>query len=169
VTTLNPEHLIEQAERLIFSPRAGPPRQVDLRRAIASAYYAVFHLCMTSAADEFVGVTQRSSNRYTLVYRSINHRTLKDFCTEARKQAPPTKLSPYFPAGGFSANIRAFAGAVVELQQTRHEADYDPRPRFAASDAKVAISVARSAIQQFHAASDEHRKTFLTLLVCPPR
>jgi hypothetical protein len=39
---LNPEHLLQQAERLIQPPPAGPPRQVDLRRAISGAYYDAF-------------------------------------------------------------------------------------------------------------------------------
>lgn len=36
---LNPEHLLEQAERLIEPPAAGPPRQVDVRRAVAIAMW----------------------------------------------------------------------------------------------------------------------------------
>jgi hypothetical protein len=36
---LNPEHLFEQAEKLVIPPPAGPPRQVDIRRAVSAAYY----------------------------------------------------------------------------------------------------------------------------------
>lgn len=169
MTTLNPDHLFEQAERLIAPARAGSPRQVDLRRAISSAYYGLFHFCLTAAADEFAGVTQRATSRYTLIYRSIDHRTLKDLCVEARKQTPPVKYVPYFPAGGFSTHIQAFSTAAIELQEKRHRADYNPQPRFRTSDAKLAISTARSAVHRFQAASEEHRKAFLTLLVCPPR
>src|SRR5215216_7618181 len=43
VAILNPEHLFDQAEKLILSPPAGRPRQVDIRRAISAAYYGVFH------------------------------------------------------------------------------------------------------------------------------
>jgi hypothetical protein len=50
VTILNPDHLLEQADKLISPPAAGPPRQVDLRRAISSAYYGLFHSCLTAAA-----------------------------------------------------------------------------------------------------------------------
>jgi hypothetical protein len=169
VTTLNPDHLIEQAERLIVPPRAGPPRQVDLRRAISSAYYAVFHCCLTAAADEFVGSSLRATSRYALAYRSINHRTLKDLCVEARKHTPPAKLLTYFPTSGFGANIQAFAYATIELQEKRHQADYNPQPRFRAADATLAASTARRAVEQFQLASVAHRKAFLTLLICPPR
>jgi hypothetical protein len=169
VTTLNADHLIEQAERLIVPPRGGSPRQVDLRRAISAAYYGVFHFCLTMAADELVGVTQRATSRYALVYRSINHRSLRELCLEAQKRTPPARFLPYAPGGGFGADIQAFAAFANELQQKRHLADYDPLPRLRTSDAKLAIDTARTAILRFQAASEEHRKAFLTLLVCPPR
>ena len=166
---LNPDHLFEQADKLISPLPAGPPRQVDLRRAISSAYYGLFHSCLAAAADEFVGFTQRATGRYALVYRSIDHKTLRELCNEARKQTPPVKYVPYFPSGGFDANIQAFSTAAIELQQKRHGADYNPQPRFRTSDALLAVSTARSAVQRFKAANDEHRRMFVTLLVCPPR
>ena len=54
MATLNPDHLLDQAERLTTAPGSGPPRQADLRRAISTAYYAVFHAIATDAADQFV-------------------------------------------------------------------------------------------------------------------
>lgn len=88
---------------------------------------------------------------------------------EAKKQIPPAKYARYFPAGGFDANLQAFSTAAIELQEKRHLADYNPQPRFRTSDAKLAISAARSAVRRSQTASTEHRKAFLTLLVCPPR
>ena len=166
---LNPDHLFEQAEKLVAPPPAGPPRQVDLRRAISSAYYGLFHFTLISLADELVGVTQRASSRYWLVYRSIDHRTLKDICIEVQKPTPPQKYAPYFPANGFGPNIQAFAIAAIELQEKRHRADYDPQPRFRTSDARLATATARSAVRRFSRASIERRRAFLTLLLCPPR
>jgi len=164
-----PDHLYEQAEKLVAPPPAGPPRQVDLRRAISAAYYRLFHFCLTAAADEFVGVGQRVTTRYALVYRSIDHKTLRDLCAEAKKQTPPAKYAPYVPTGGFDPNIQAFSTAAIDLQEKRNRADYNPELRFRTSDAKLAISAARSAVQRFRTAGEEHRKAFLTLLVCPPR
>jgi hypothetical protein len=165
----NPDHSFEQAEKLVAPPSAGPPRQVDLRRAISAAYYGVFHFCLAAAADEFVGATQRGTSRYTLVYRSIDHKTLKDLCAEAKKPTPPAKYLPYIPLGGFGSNIQAFATAAIELQEKRHLADYNPEPRFRTSDAKLAVGTARSAVHRFQTADEEHRKAFLTLLICTPR
>lgn len=91
---LNPDHLFEQAEKLIGPPPAGRPRQVDVRRAISSAYYGLFHFILTEVADEFVGVTQRASDRYALVYRSISHAIFKQLCSETKKAMPSAKYAP---------------------------------------------------------------------------
>jgi hypothetical protein len=121
------------------------------------------------AADEFAGVAQRATSRYALVYRSIDHKVLKDLCVEAKKQTPAARFLPYLPAGGFGADIQAFSTVAIELQEKRHMADYNPQPRFRTSDAKLAISAARSAVHLFLAANEQHRKVFLTLLICSPR
>jgi hypothetical protein len=146
LTILNPEHLIDQAERLIAQVPPRRPRQVDLRRAISSAYYAVFHAMLAAAADQFVGATKRSSSQYSLVYRSIDHATIRDMCSQAQKQSISRRFAHYAPRSGFGANIQAFAAAVVDMQKMRHEADYDPSIFVARSDALLAISAARLAL-----------------------
>jgi hypothetical protein len=163
------EHLFEQAYRLAAGSTTGRPRQVDLRRAISSAYYGLFHFVLASLADEFVGINQRASNRYALVYRSVDHRTLKDLCIEAKKRNPSGRYLRYLPPGGFGAEIQEFSVFAVELQERRHSADYDPLARFRRSDVTLSIDTARDAIRLLASASTQRRKTFLTLLLCPPR
>jgi hypothetical protein len=165
---LNPDHLLEQAQLMIVPPPAGPPRQVSLRRAISNAYYAIFHATLTAAGDEFIGVTQRSNDRYTLVYRSINHKALRDLCDAATKSQLPARLARYVPAG-FDPQIKAFATAAVELQERRHSADYDPSVRFRSADAIFALKTSRAALESLRDATMESRKMFLSLLLFPPR
>jgi hypothetical protein len=165
----NPDHLFEQADRLSASALAGPSRQTALRRAISAACYGFFHFCFAAATDEFVGATQCATSRYALVYRSIDHKALKDLCVEASKPTPAARYRPYFPPSRFGPGIRAFSTAAIELREKRHLADYNPLPRFRTSDAKLAVSTARSAVHRFQTAEEDHRKAFLTLLACPPR
>jgi len=169
MSTFRPDHLLEQALQLINPPPSGPPRQADIRRAISSAYYAVFHLTMTALADEFIGRSHRSTPRYALVYRRIDHRALRELCIEVLRPSPTRKYAPYIPANGFGADIEAFCFAATELQQQRHTADYDPIPRFLKLDALVAINAARNAVLCFTQATPAHRRAFLTILLCPPR
>jgi len=72
-------------------------------------------------ADEFVGVTQQATSRYALVYRSIDHRILRDICTEAKKQTSSTKYAAYLPAKGFGKYIQEFATiAIRSSRKTAH-------------------------------------------------
>jgi hypothetical protein len=169
LTILNPDHLFDQARRLIRPPSAGAPRQVDLRRAISNAYYGVFHFVLTAAADEFAGVTQRASAQYALVYRHIDHRRFRELCNEIRKPSLPGKYVALAPEAGFSQAMKGFAAVAVDLQLKRHLADYDPQSSYSPSDAAFAIDSAVTAIQSFKSAVREERKMFLTLLVFPPR
>ena len=165
---LSPDHLFEQADKLV-GPSAGRPRQVDIRRAISASYYAIFHAIITAAVDQFIGVTNRDQSRYGLVYRSVNHAWLRDLCKEVQKPTLSNKFKPYAPPQGFGPNITDFAAAVVELQERRHSADYDVMIRMNRSDAVVAIATARAALDRFDKASGEQRLAFLSLLLFQPR
>jgi hypothetical protein len=168
VAVLNPNHLFEQANKLI-TIQAGPPRQVDIRRAISAAYYATFHATITAAADQFIGITNRDTNRYGLVYRSVSHAWLRDLCREVQKSTPSNRFKPYAPSNGFGPNITAFAAALVELQEKRHAADYDIMIRMNKSDAELAISTAKAALRRFSKASQAARLAYLSVLLFPPR
>jgi hypothetical protein len=165
----NPDHLLEQADRLVTRHGGRAPRQADLRRAISSAYYALFHAILTEAADDFAGKTQRHTPRYSLVYRSIDHRSLRSLCEEVRKVTLPAKYTSYLPKGGFGSDLKAVATAIVDLQEKRHAAEYDPRFRGRTSDAILAVATARTALALFRRLSRAQRRAFISLLVFSPR
>jgi hypothetical protein len=168
VTIPNVEHLLEQADRLIAPSGRGAPRQVDLRRAISNAYYALFHAVSIAGADQFVGRARQSEQQYALVYRSVEHRALRQLCEDLGKTTLPAKYEPYIPRQGLGVGIGAFALAVVDLQAKRHSADYDPMIRLTAPDAQMAIRTARRALALFNIAR-RSRMVFLMLLLFPPR
>jgi hypothetical protein len=164
---LNPDHLFEQADKLIEGP--GRPRQVDLRRAVSSSYYGLFHAILTAAADEAVGSTLRLTPSYSLAYRSIDHRALRSLCVEIQKPMLSAKYRRYAPNGGFSRFMREFAASVVELQDARSAADYDPLTFLRRSDALLAVRIARRAVGRFKRAQAKSQTAFLALLLFPPR
>ena len=169
LTILNADHLLEQAERLTKPLTSGPPRQADIRRAVSSAYYSVFHAALTAAGDILVGRTHRSSRRYALVYRGIDHRGLRSLCADARKSPVPNKYKSYLPTRGFGQDLLTFASTVIVLQDARHEADYDPRRRFRASEAKLTVDLARTGLIHWDRVPTDEKATFLTMLAFPPR
>jgi hypothetical protein len=104
-----------------------------------------------------------------LVYRSVDHAWLRSLCEDLRKSTLAAKYAPHVPAGGLGPNIIAFATAVLELQQKRHSADYDPMIRVKSADAVIAARTARAAVARFGAANATEREAFLSLLAFPPR
>jgi len=168
MSVLDPDHLLEQAERLIAST-AGTARQVDLRRAISNAYYALFHAVTTEAADDLVGKTHRQTPRYQLVYRSIEHKSLFRLCEDIVKTKLPARYAGHEPTGGFGPDLQAFANAIVDLQEKRNLADYDSLFRVTKSEAVVAVETGRTALMRFKTANRTLRKAFLSLAVFSPR
>lgn len=169
MATLNPEHLFEQAERLIQPPLAGAPRQVDLRRAVSAAYYAVFHAILRAVADELIGPSKQNTPEYDLVYRSLGHARLREFCEDVKKSTLPAKMKSYAPSTGFGPKIRALAATVVELQEKRHRADYDPVWKVKTADATATILAGRSGVNGLGQVDKTERRRFLALLTFPPR
>jgi hypothetical protein len=169
LATLNPEHLFDQADALAARQKVGRPRQVDIRRSISASYYGLFHAVLTAAADLVIGQYNRSEPRYGLVYRSIDHKWLREFCRDVLRQTLPDRYRQYSPQAGFSADLKAFATAVVELQEKRHTADYDPMVQMEQSDAILLTRTARAALTKFQNAEADERAIFLTLLLFEPR
>ena len=134
-------------------------------------YYAVFHAVMNAAADQIVGVgADRSApNLYTLVYRSVDHASLRGLCQDITRSTLAPKYAPFAPAGGFNSNLKSFAAEVAELQEKRHSCDYDPLFRVTKSGATLAISAARAALNQFDHVPTDEKVVFLSLLLFKAR
>jgi len=71
--------------------------------------------------------------------------------------------------GHFGVHIRECAASFMDLQDTRHKADYDPSAPVTLSEAKAAIERAEGALQRFGAAPEAEKRLFLTLLHFRPR
>jgi uncharacterized protein (UPF0332 family) len=152
------EDLFEQADVLVARGR-----QADLRRAISAAYYGLFHFALTEAADMVVGIADRSSARYSLVYRSIDHSRLRQL--SAQLTNPQSLL---LAPGGFGT-VADFARIAGNLHEQRIRADYDPSAEYTVDEATTAISMAREAITWFQQGTKEQQRALLTLLLFKPR
>jgi hypothetical protein len=144
-------------------PAAGAPRQADLRRAVSSSYYALFHAVLSGAGDLIVGQARRNTAIYSLVYRTPNHRAVKKLFNQILSHNPKDPIQSYLPEGGFGADAIAFARAFVELQEKRERSDYDPLYRISASEAALAIATGRAALIHWAAMPREQRETILLL------
>jgi hypothetical protein len=159
----DPEEILRRAEALAGNSLA---TQTDLRRAISAAYYAVFHFCLTAAADMICGATNRSKPQYSLVYRSVDHARLRGLCDQLRGSKPGNVA--FIPSGGFGA-IADFARNTANLYEQRISADYDPSESYAAAGVSVVISDARKAIDWFRSCTQEQQEAFLMQLLFKSR
>ena len=149
MSIVNPRDLIGIA-RLLASGSPGQPSQTELRRAVSSAYYALFHALAQSCADMLAGTgsSVRSATAWTRVYRSLEH-------GHARNQCDNQSAMIEFPDG-----IRNFGRAFIWLQGHRHKADYDPEARFDRDEAMLLIEVSNDALIKFENTSVADRRAF---------
>ena len=160
----DPDELLAQADALAGKPS---PTQTDLRRAISSAYYAVFHFCLAAAADMVFGAAARPTAGYSVAYRSVDHARLRGLC-EQLKGAKPQNDVPIIPAGGYG-RMADFARLAGSLYEERISADYDPSRSYTAAEVRVVISNARQAITWFRSCTEEQQEAFLTMLLFKQR
>ena len=143
---MNPHDLIEAA-RALTDVGCEHPTQARLRRAVSTAYYAVFHCLAGTAADLLIG---RSRNEaWHQVYRALEHGKARNAC---RHQWAMQR---------FPTEIRDFAEAFVMLQDRRHEADYALDDRYDKLDVLSAIDRAENAIAGLDQADIGHRRSFV--------
>ncbi|MBC6436689.1 MAG: hypothetical protein GDA52_00810 [Rhodobacteraceae bacterium] len=147
---MQPLDLIRTARKTARSQAAVRPRQSDLRRAISTAYYALFHALCMNYADCLIGRTgsDRSKRAWQQAYRTVEH-------GDARKRCANQNTISEFPT-----EIRDFALQFRTLQQKRHSADYDPHARFTRTEVDTDIDVAERVIKGFDLVSLKDRRAF---------
>jgi hypothetical protein len=160
----DPFHLFELADALIENHK----NETDLRRAISTAYYGVFHFILRYVADTIAGNGNRSTELYNMVYRSVDHKALKALCDQFRGSSLGKNIKPYEPAGTFGP-IMGFAALTAELYEQRILADYNPIHPFNVNTSRVTVSRGPEAAKYFEAATPEQCGGFLALLLIKPR
>ena len=115
-----PEQLIAQAEFLV---RNSDPNEANVRRAVSSAYYALFHLLVRDAILNWKHPDHRSR-----LARAFDHKRMKDASTAILKEIGDVQnleSAEATPEQAFRFRVSTVAQAFVDLQQARHKADYD--------------------------------------------
>ena len=150
-----PVDLINVAKALV-NHSAKRPKQAELRRAVSSVYYAMFHAVARNCADSLIGSASRESGEWNRVYRALEHGAAKQQCQKASKT-------------GSSAGLRDFAAHFAHMQSKRHSADYDPASRFAKSEVSADLESALKAIADFQRLPAEERRAFAAFVLFKDR
>ena len=151
---MNPENFIKTAWELIPAGQ-GKPRGANLRRAVSTSYYAMFHCLASSCADTLIGGLQagRGTDAWILTYRALNHGSAKAKCQDEQSLEQ------------FPISIRGFAKTFARLQKQRHRADYAPDARLRKSEAIQSINEAENAIRNFEGESLAERRAFAAYIL----
>lgn len=126
-------------------PPAAQPAPAAIRRVISTAYYAVFHALAASNADVLAGPVHDplTADAWVRTYRGLNH-------NQARSQLQQNRSR-------LSANVQVFADLLRDLQNERHNADYNPLKIFTAQTAATWLNKADIVIAHFLQASQSER------------
>lgn len=143
---------IVTAKLLAGQPRRGRPLETNLRRAISTAYYALFHYLAECCADTLAGGpgARRSRDAWRRVYRAVQHGRARERCIDIGRSA----------LSRFPLEIQNFARVFADMQPLRHRADYDPDAEFSRKIALQYINDAENAIRQFPNAPIADRRAF---------
>jgi hypothetical protein len=129
-------------------------QQAHFRRAISTAYYAMFHALLENNADMLYGreTSQPKSPGWTAIYRALSH-------TRAKSKLAAGNVA------GFPDSITDFAVTFLELQLQRENADYNPNATFSYSDTINTINRATNDISNLFSTSDDNLKALAAHLL----
>jgi hypothetical protein len=155
-------NLLEQARHLVRrEPRK--PRQVSLRRAVSSAYYALFHFLIDRACRQVFGGSPRRRQLRLILSRAFVHGAMREASRRVAGGNLPQVLGWTTP---FPPRLQAIARAFVRLQEERHRADYDLSQPVSRTEADGLVEQAATAIADWPAiADDDAARLYLVLLL----
>jgi hypothetical protein len=156
--------------RLLSIP--GPePRSYDaqLRRAVSTAYYALFHSILRAAAQRFMGREQENAAGYAIIYRSFDHGHMKRVCEALRVSTLKDKFRYHLRRTSVSQDMRDFAAIFPILQDARQHADYDPTAEFPTSEVSSLVDAAEVAMAAFERTAADEQADVLALMMVRTR
>ena len=143
---MKPLDLIDAARGFAeLSPRR--PSQANLRRAVSTAYYALFHCLAACAANAFIG--RARSPAWHQTYRALEHGKARTACGNKPALA------------AFPPDVRDFADTFAALQKLRLQADYALDVKYDKENVLATIEIAEDAIARFEQADARTRRAFV--------
>lgn len=143
------ESLLQLAQTLA---KGGPRNSVMQRRAVSTAYYAVFHAMAQLCTDALLSRSQCRTADYERIYRALDHGSLRTAFVSA-----PLKNH---------AKLRAIGNLILELQNERHRSDYLPPQRlYSVLQCEDLVKYAGQILIDLDTLSAEDRRTLAICLL----
>jgi uncharacterized protein (UPF0332 family) len=129
--------------------------QASLRRAVSTAYYALFHLLIDEAVSKWTVERQRS-----VLARTFEHSKMKGSCDEVVKIVKG--------GGSLPSELNIVAKNFIQLQHYRHTADYDNSKEWSRTDVVNVLTLATEAFQAWmEIRESDAAQDFVLLLFLP--
>lgn len=158
---IRPEWLLRLAKELGGEVAGqGQPRNTNLRRAVSTAYYAVFHGISLATARSALPNAQ--SDEIFGVARHVSHTSIRQVAAYVTGDRPPKHLDTIVFRLRTHVDLSAVAATFIELQEQREEADYNHLADFSRPAVLTLTTRAERAIQSIdqHMTTDEFRAFF---------
>ena len=123
------------------------PKQASLRRAVSAAYYALFHMLVHDASRRLV----RDASVQKLMGRAFLHTEMNKASKSFAGGSLPQRFDLITGGQAIPNSLRNVAQTFVDLQQARHEADYNLAKSFLRADVEALIDQAEQAFQDWQA------------------
>ena len=163
---IDPWKLIEAAEDFAKAKGGkGRPRAIWLRRAVSTAYYALYHAFSRGVAEQLL--PGGSSDDQLRLTRPFRHGGFKGICGHIASRGGGGKsvkhLEPMVERLR-KTELLDVAEVFFDLQEARHQADYDHLEAFSKQGTLGLVRVAKKALQTLESAQVEDREVFFALL-----
>ena len=158
--------LLKQARRLAKLGK-GRPIQGNLRRAVSTAYYALFHFLIDRSSRALMGTENSKRPFRDVLARAFDHGEMAQACrTFSVGQFPKSIAGTLGNNYKVPRGISLVAETFLEAQEKRHKADYDRSAILARADVLLLIRSVGQDISTFDGSGDPvDRKFFLHCLI----
>jgi hypothetical protein len=169
-----PRNLLEAAKALLELENTHqenvPVARAMRNRVISTCYYSVFQATSHIVADRFSPLDGPAfaPRRWSQIFRSLDHRQV----VKVARQLLITKQKGEVTIGGKMAleySVRVWAKNIIDLQQFRHSADYDPFYDPSRAETQSFIALAEDTLLILENLSPEESAELAVSLAFPPR
>lgn len=152
---------LRQARRLAsLDPRR--PQQGNLRRAVSTAYYALFHFLVDQSSRFLVGSTNHREALRRVAARAFQHGEMADAAKSFRSGTLPPPVTRIAGVVSVSSQLRDVTRVFVLAQEQRPLADCDLAETFLRSDVTALIGRIEKVIENWDGIrSDPATRLFL--------
>ena len=123
--------------------------QAILRRAVSTAYYALFHLLISEATRNWARPELRPA-----LGRVFDHGKMKS-ASESKRAAVNAQIKSSSSVAPVSLHLHTVAETFVQVQDKRNEADYDIAKEWTLTEVKLQIAAVHAAFESWNVIREE--------------